>query len=102
MKITHYFLHFGYATRPKNKIQADFEHYLKGISSKIIPAFEVPELKKQMEGKLKELNAKHHRCSEMKIYFYDALDNGSISIQGTNVDFAIRPASLSNVQSFKN
>lgn len=101
MKITHYFLHISYTTKAKNRLYEEFEHYLKALNGKIIPAFELEKLKAKIEAKVKQLNTTFYRCNPIKIYFTNFDLDRSIHVHGTHVTFSIIPASESNVELLK-
>lgn len=101
MKITHYFLHISYTTKAKNRLYEEFECYLKALDGKMIPAFELEQLKKRIEEKVKELNATFFRCNPIKIYFTTFDLNRSIHVHGTHVTFSIIPAQETKVELLK-
>lgn len=71
MKPTHYFLEDNNSLQTKNKLQAEFASYLQSLSTKLIDASKLPELKKEILAKQDELNAKYPRCTPLNISFYN-------------------------------
>ena len=69
MKITHYFISYSYGTQSKNRLQEEFESFLKSLNFKLIYSFEINALLQKIEDKVKELNAKFSRCNAIQIRF---------------------------------
>lgn len=100
MSYTHYYLNFSYANNAKNKLQENFEKYLKSLHAKLIPAEELEEMKSAIILKAVELNTKYTSCKALNIVIWE-FDTGIFKLQNCNVYFDICPAILTNVQSLK-
>ena len=47
-KVTHYFVYVGHATQTKNRLQEDFNKYLKSLEGDLIDSKNINKLKKQI------------------------------------------------------
>ncbi|MGZ9677455.1 hypothetical protein [Flavobacterium sp. GNP001] len=97
MNPSHYYLEANNALQTKNKLQAEFARYLQSISSKLIDAEQLPELKKEILEKQIELNTKYPRCTPLNISFYNPGGNHKLIISGFyGVTFSINDAYYDN------
>ena len=93
MKPSHYFLEANNSLQTKNKLQAEFANYLQSLSTKLIDASKLPELKKEILAKQTELNAKYPRCTPLNISFYNPGGKHKLIISGFyGVTFSINDA----------
>jgi hypothetical protein len=93
MNPTHYFLEANHSLQTKNKLQAEFALYLNSLSTKLIDAAKLPELKKEILAKQTELNAKYPRCTLLNISFWNPGGSKKLIISGFyGVTFSINDA----------
>ena len=93
MKPSHYFLEANNSLQTKNKLQAEFAIYLQSLSTKLIDASKLPELKKEILAKQTELNAKYPRCTPLTISFFNPGGKYKLIISGFyGVTFSINDA----------
>ena len=93
MNPSHYYLEANNALQTKNKLQAEFASYLQSLSTKLIDASKLPQLKKEILAKQTELNAKYPRCTPLAISFYNPGGKYKFIISGFyGVTFSINDA----------
>ena len=81
-KVTHYFVYVGYATQTKNRLQEDFNKYLKSLEGDLIDSKNINKLKKQIIDKSIELNKVYNRCTPLQISFSDLYTKNGFMISG--------------------
>jgi hypothetical protein len=81
-KVTHYFVYVGHATQTKNRLQEDFNKYLKSLEGDLIDSKNINKLKKQIIDKSIELNKVYSRCTPLKISFSDLHTKNGFMISG--------------------
>lgn len=82
MTPTHYYLEANNPLSTKNKLQAEFASYLQSLSTKLIDAAKLPELKNEILAKQTELNAKYPRCTPLNISFWNPSGGKKLLISG--------------------
>lgn len=80
--LTHYYVYVGHSNQTKNKLQEEFNDYLKSLQGKLIDAIKLPVLKKQILQKAQELNDKHNRCNPLVISFENLYTKNGLMISG--------------------
>ena len=81
-KVTHYFVYVGHATQTKNRLQEDFNKYLKSLEGDLIDSKNINKLKKQIIDKSIELNKVYSRCTPLQISFSDLYTKNCFMISG--------------------
>ncbi|MDN3675714.1 hypothetical protein QWY99_22020 [Flavobacterium branchiarum] len=81
-KVTHYFVYVGHSNATKNKLQDEFENYLKSLSATIIEVNKLEDLKSEIINKSLELNEIHRRCQGLKISIVDMHYSKGFMISG--------------------
>ena len=66
---THYYCDCSYGIQTKNKLQAQFSDFLKGIHGELYRAADVSKIKSYIIEKAKELNQEYPRCAPLNVKF---------------------------------
>ena len=66
---THYYCYFGNGIQTKNKLQAQFSDFLRGMKGELYQAKELSKIKEYIIEKAKELNEEFPRCKPLNISF---------------------------------
>lgn len=80
--ITHYFVYVGHSTQTKNKLQDEFNSYLKSLQGTLVDANKLQLLKKRIIEKASELNQKYKRCTPLQISFSELHGRNGFMICG--------------------
>lgn len=98
MKATHFYTYVGHGTMTKNKLQSDFDQYLKSIEGVLITSNQLNDFKKQIKDKSVELNAKYPRCTPLVISFSELYTNNGFMIGGFYyLTFQLLAANLTDI-----
>ena len=81
-KVTHYFVYVGHEKKKKNRLQEDFNKYLKSLEGDLIDSKNINKLKKQIIDKSIELNKVYNRCTPLQISFSDLYTKNGFMISG--------------------
>ena len=93
MNPSHYYIEASNSLRTKNKLQAEFADYLQSLSSKLIDAAKLPELKSKILEKQTKLNEKYPRCTPLNISFWNPSGGKKLVISGFyGLSFSINDA----------
>lgn len=93
-KPTHYLCKTGHCLSCKNKLEAAFVEYLKGLNGNLVLSVEIEKLKYKIKAKSIELNKAYNRCKPLKIEFYRMRTDLHFSISFYTIDFKIFDAFL--------
>lgn len=92
---THYYCHFVCGVQTKNKLQAQFSSFLRGMNGELYRADDLTEIKQYIVEKAKELNEEFPRCKPLNISFAQYSGKDEHYLCGFEFDrFILEPAYL--------
>ena len=92
---THYYCYFGNGIQTKNKLQAQFSDFLRGMKGELYQAKELSKIKEYIIEKAKELNEEFPRCKPLNISFAQYLEKDKHHLCGFEFsNFILMPAYL--------
>lgn len=92
---THYYCYFGNGIQTKNKLQAQFSDFLRGMKGELYQAKELSKIKEYIIEKTKELNEEFPRCKPLNISFAQYSEKDKHHLCGFEFsNFILMPAYL--------
>nr|DAN68531.1 MAG TPA: hypothetical protein [Caudoviricetes sp.] len=92
---THYFCHFSNGIQTKNKLQAQFSCFLRGMNGQLYRADDLTKIEQYIIEKAKELNEEFPRCKPLNISFAIYLEDSKLYLRGFEFStFILMPAYL--------
>ena len=92
---THYYCYLGNGIQTKNKLQAQFSCFLRGMNGELYRADDLTKIKQYIIEKANELNQQYPRCKPLSVTFTQYFDNNKHHLCGFEFDnFILMPAYL--------
>ena len=94
-KPTHYYCFFGNGIQTKNKLQAEFSEFLRGMEGELYQASDLDKIKRYIIEKAKELKKEYPWCKDLDISFEQYSKKDKHHLCGFEFDnFILMPAYL--------